>query len=195
MNVTSIGLTVLLLLAGIGSLAGLVLGAWLFLNPDANATLERPAAEALKKLSRPVRIERFVYRNHRWFGGGIVFGSLVTLMALGAYGRRVVTLAGSFHGMKGLESWLWESLLLFVAMGNFFTLVAGVLILIRPSGLKGFEAWANQSVDLNVWRARLRGLLLTFMRARPRFMAGVLTLGGAISLALLLRYWWRAMGG
>lgn len=195
MGISSILLALLLLLAGIGSLAGLVLGAWLFLNPDANATLERPAAEALKTLSRPVRIERFVYRNHRWFGAGIVLGSFATLVAMGAYGRRVALLAGSIQNSGGFQAWLWESLLLFVALGNFFTLLAGVLILIRPSGLKGFETWANQRVDLALWRARWRQLFLNLMRARPRLMAGALALGGAVSLALLLRFWWRTAGG
>ncbi|MBF0261005.1 MAG: hypothetical protein HQL97_04060 [Magnetococcales bacterium] len=195
MGGTSLLLALLLLLAGIGSLAGLVLGGWLFLNPDANTTLERPAADALRKLSRPVRIERFVYRNHRWFGGAIVLGSLATLVAMGAYGRRVALLAGAIQDVNGFQAWLWESLLLFVGLGNFFTLVAGMLILIRPSGLKGFEAWANQPVDLALWRARWRRVFLNLMRARPRLMAGALALGGAISLGLLLRFWWRTTGG
>ncbi|MEO5344887.1 MAG: hypothetical protein H7834_00745 [Magnetococcus sp. YQC-9] len=195
MNLSSFLFALLLLLAAVGSLAGLVLGAWLFLNPDANATLERPAIDALRHLSRPVRVERFVYRRHRWFGGAIVLGSFATLVALGGYGRRVVNLAGIGGGLGTVESWLWESLLWFVALGNFFTLAAGFLILIRPSGLKGFEAWANQPVDLAERWGRLRQGLLFAVRARPRLLAGLLAIGGAVSLSLLLRYWWRTTGG
>ncbi|MBF0213993.1 MAG: hypothetical protein HQM00_10605, partial [Magnetococcales bacterium] len=108
-------LSLLLILAVIGALAGLVLGAWIFLNPGVNALLDRPAAEALRPLSRPGRVERFVYRYHRWFGGGIVLGSFCTLVALGGYARRILTLVemGGGGGARGVEGWLWESLLLF----------------------------------------------------------------------------------
>ncbi|MBF0626768.1 MAG: hypothetical protein HQL91_00965 [Magnetococcales bacterium] len=179
-------LSLLLVLAVIGSLAGLVLGAWIFLNPNANALLDRSAVDALRPLSRPVRVERFVYRHHRWFGGGIVVGSFCTLVALGGYLRRMITLAG-LNGLRGVDAWLWESLLLFVALGNFFTLAAGVLILIRPSGLKGFEAWANRRVDFKLWRQSI----LAAIRRRPRLFALLLAAGGAFSLISLWLKWWR----
>ncbi|MBF0614242.1 MAG: hypothetical protein G8237_10625 [Magnetococcales bacterium] len=182
MNLASWWLSILLIMAVIGSVAGLVLGAWIFLNPDANALLDRPASEALRHLSRPVRIERFVYRHHRWFGGGIVIGSFCTLVALGGYVRRLMALA-ALGGPRTLDAWLWESLLLFVALGNFFTLTAGLLILIRPSGLKGFETWANRPVSLAEWRAALR----TAFRNHPRLFALLLATGGFFSLVLLFR--------
>lgn len=190
MALASWWLSTLLIIAVIGSLAGLVLGAWIFLNPEANTLLERPAADALRHLSRPVRVERFVYRHHRWFGGLIVIGSFSTLVALGGYVRRLLTLA-AFGGVRSVESWLWESLLIFVALGNFFTLTAGILILIRPSGLKGFEAWANRHVSFAQWRATL----LASFRNRPRRFALLLAAGGFLSLVLLTRLLVRGVGG
>ncbi|MBF0341430.1 MAG: hypothetical protein HQL95_10785 [Magnetococcales bacterium] len=190
MSFAALLLSVLLVLAVVGAMAGLVLGAWLFLNPDANEILEWPAAEALRHLSRPVRIERFVYRHHRWFGGGIVLGSFCTLVALGAYARRIYTLSAMGGSFFGVEAWLWESLLVFVGLGNFFTLVAGILILIRPSGLKGFESWANRPVALQQWRSAF----LNAIRARPRLFALLLIIGGACSFVLLVRLFARLKG-
>ncbi|MBF0273399.1 MAG: hypothetical protein HQL98_15225 [Magnetococcales bacterium] len=190
MAVAPLLLSVLLILAVIGSLAGLVLGAWLFLNPDANGVLERPAADALRHLSRPVRVERFVYRHHRWFGGGIVVGSFATLVALGGYARRMIALVELGGASRSVEAWLWESLLVFVALGNFFTLAAGLLILIRPSGLKGFESWANRPVTVEQWRKSL----LNTIRNRPRLFAVLLVAGGGYSLFSLLRLLVRARG-
>ncbi|MBF0296844.1 MAG: hypothetical protein HQL96_16795 [Magnetococcales bacterium] len=182
MTLISLLFSLLLILAALGSLAGLVLGAWLFLHPGANTLLDRPARDALEPLARPVRVERFVYRHHRWFGGVIVAGSMLTLAALGAYGQRLYLLGRAGSGGP-LEHWLWESLLWFVALGNFFTLAAGCLILIRPSGLKGFEAWANRRVDPG-W---VRQALLTGLRNRPRLYGLLLASGGALALWLLAR--------
>ncbi|MBF0181183.1 MAG: hypothetical protein HQM03_14265 [Magnetococcales bacterium] len=182
MALLSLLFSLLLILAGLGSLVGLVLGAWLFLHPGANTFLDRPAREALEPLARPVRVERFVYRHHRWFGGAIVAGSFLTLVALGAYGHRLYLLGKAGHGAT-LEQWLWETLLWFVALGNFFTLAAGFLILIRPSGLKGFEAWANRRVD----PGRMRQALLSGLRNRPRLYGLLLACGGALALFLLAR--------
>ncbi|MBF0126101.1 MAG: hypothetical protein HQM02_02720 [Magnetococcales bacterium] len=174
--------SLLLILALVGSLVGLVLGAWLFLHPGASSVLDRSALETLRAWSRPVRVERFVYRHHRWFGGGIVLGSFFTLVALGGYAHRLVALARVGNRLN-LEAWLWESLLLFVALGNFFTLASGLLILMRPSGLKGFEAWANRPVD----PGKARQWLLAGLRNRPRVFALLLVASGTVSLFLLMK--------
>ncbi len=137
---------------------------------------------------RPMRVERFVYRHHRWFGAGIVVGSFFTLVALGIYAQQITALkAGNNHSIEG---WLWESLILFVVLGNFFTLAAGVLILMRPSGLKGFESWANRSVD----GSEVREALLSGLRRWPRVVALFLAVGGGFSLWILLRLLKRVKG-
>lgn len=181
MTLASLLLSLLLILAVIGSLAGLVLGAWLFLHPGAKELLDRSALEVIRVWYRPWRVERFVYRHHRWFGGGIVIGSFFTLMALGMYAQRIIVLqAGSG---AGVAAWLWESVILFVVLGNFFTLAAGILITLRPSGLKGFESWSNQAVD----GSRVRWVVKESLRRWPRLVAVVLVAGGAFSLFSLVR--------
>lgn len=101
-------------------------------------------ADITTLLDRRFTIERRVYRRHRIFGVFVVVGafaglgliwairarqtSVVTLLnALGPFGLRVVALAGAVLGLM--------------------VLLAGAVLFLRPSALKGVEAHANRWFD------------------------------------------------
>lgn len=90
-------------------------------------------------LGRPWRIERFVYRHHRWFGGFIVVGALAIIALLST--ARFWTMAPVLfltHRVPVVSALLWG---LAIAI-----LLIGVIVLVRPSVLKGFESLANRSI-------------------------------------------------
>lgn len=92
-------------------------------------------------LERPRFVERFIYRHHRLFGSAIVAGALALLVVLGAGQSRLlgtVSLGGSGGGAAMLLVWA-----LAVAV-----LVIGIVVLVRPSALKGVEALANRWIQL-----------------------------------------------
>ncbi len=100
--------------------------------------------ELLKKLDRPWRTERFIYRHHRAFGGGIAVGAVILLAVLARY-----------HGIS-FEPWSWPSsgaaqLMLLVRFTTWsfacLALPIGIIIAIRPSVLRGIEVKANRWVQ------------------------------------------------
>jgi hypothetical protein len=92
-------------------------------------------------LERPQRVERFIYRHHRLFGGIIVAGAMVMLAFL----------VGG-HGLAGTVAWRASSASQMALMAVWalaaFALIIGIFIGIRPSALKGFEAIANRWIQL-----------------------------------------------
>ena len=90
---------------------------------------------------RQQRVERFIYRHHRLFGGIIVAGAMVVLVFL---------VAG--HGLAGTVAWRSSSAGQMALMAVWalaaFALIIGIFIGIRPSALKGFEAIANRWIQL-----------------------------------------------
>ncbi|MEO5333935.1 MAG: hypothetical protein H7839_18125 [Magnetococcus sp. YQC-5] len=186
MTLTLTLLSILLILAVVGTLCGLLLGSWLLLNPDVTVLLNYSTKDVLRDwqiLSRSVRVERFFYRHHRWFGGAIILGSFVTLIEIGTYFKQIELLTMAGLGETIQAWWWWESLIFFVVPGNFFTLTIGVFILLRPSSLKRFESWANHWVDAEGVRQRF----LHGVREWPRLFALLLIGGGVSSLFFLVK--------
>ena len=137
-------ISVVFILAGT---ALIIAGMWVLLAAarPAGTPDTRRARQLILKLvemiKRPRRVERFIYRHHRWFGGAIVAGGLMLLWLFGTYsGRMVETSAWS--------SWLSVRLALMAVWALVvFALLIGVCISIRPSALKKFEAVANHWIE------------------------------------------------
>lgn len=95
-------------------------------------------------LNRIWRIERFVYRHHRLFGGAIVAGALAHLFLLVLQRNHLfgIVLEHSTAGLRLIrliELTEWGAAV--------FALVVGLFVLVRPSLLKGFEAAANRWIE------------------------------------------------
>jgi hypothetical protein len=103
---------------------------------------DTPGVRRMRGLfERTQRIERVIYRHHRLFGGGIVAGASLLLALLGARHAGVFGATAPIGaGIRALVSLAW--VLAAVA------LVIGVVVLVRPSALKGVEALANRWISL-----------------------------------------------
>ncbi|NJD34443.1 MAG: hypothetical protein FIA96_06355 [Betaproteobacteria bacterium] len=120
-------------------------------------------------LERPRRVERFIYRHHRLFGVAIVAGALMLLAVLGA-GKPLlfwVVLPGG-PSVRAAMVVLW---VLAVAV-----LVIGIIVLVRPSALKGVETLANRWIQL------FPATVLT-----PRQIGALLLVGGIACLLVATR--------
>jgi len=97
-----------------------------------------------KVLERQWRVERSIYRHHRLFGGIIAIGALTLLLMLGMHHGQEFA-SGAAHLSRG--AYLVE--LVRVALWVFaaFALLIGIVIAIRPSAIKGFEALANRWIE------------------------------------------------
>jgi len=101
----------------------------------------------LSPLESPWRIERYFYRKHVFVGAVIVIAALYTLLML------LINFEGVGAASKSLGvhedsimTWLVESVVMFVILGSFCTLIIGIIVIVRPSILKGFESWMNRWV-------------------------------------------------
>lgn len=99
------------------------------------------ALNLLEVLERPRRIERIVYRHHRLFGGITIFFVLIFLALFGTWYLRSYEISiwhTSFGAQLAIAA-VWMILI--------FALIIGVYVLVRPSALKGIEAWANRWIE------------------------------------------------
>ena len=119
----------------------------------------------LEVFERPRRVERFIYRHHRLFGGAIAAAALMLLVLIGVYHHRIVE-TSVWYLAPGVQPALIAVYGLIV-----FALIIGIYVGIRPSALKGVEALANRWIEpfpkdvsgvapLNVRRNFIRGMLL-----------------------------------
>lgn len=138
--------------------------------------------EAMQVLEEPIAIERTVYRWHRLIGALILAGALFTLYVLlwRFNGPQVVEALTKLLEL-GVAKWVAESLRIFFVLVNIAALVIAVVMILRPSALKGVEALANRRYSprrgahaLDIPRVGPDSLL----RTRPRLLGVVLALAG-----------------
>jgi len=101
----------------------------------------------LHKLDEQRQFERLFYRHHLIMGILIIAGSLYSLWFIwNLSGRGLVDLLPSFSNPVLLDI-LQAALVYLLLFGNLFALVIGIVVVFRPSLLKGVEAWSNRWVD------------------------------------------------
>jgi hypothetical protein len=129
--------------------------------------------EAFRTLDEPRDVKRLLYRGHRICGLLVVAGALYALTEL-QWGYQEGLLAAV----------MLESLRLFLVVGNFAALAAGVVVFFRPSLLKPFERWADR-----VYRPRMtegadkmRLQADELAKAHPRLLGLFTAAGGAYVL-------------
>jgi hypothetical protein len=139
----------------VGALAGLVVGVWLTAWPmqffQLTSGLNRwtSARRALKIWETPLHWERFFYRHHRAFG----------LMILLATGWTLYYFIRLYSPEQVLRFWrrasgispAWAPLLAgtvwIIRIASVLAMLIGLVVLIRPSLLKHFEAKSNTWVS------------------------------------------------
>jgi hypothetical protein len=182
-----------------GSVLGLVVGVMLLVDSERvmrwNYTLNRwySTRQALRRLEEPIDVKRVIYRWHRLAGLLLFAGALFTLDVL-AFNYQTGALVRVFRGVGNphLLGILFETLRIVLIVGNVAALVAAAILCFRPSLLKGVEALGDR-----VYTAResTRALEIMhygpddFVRARPRLVGTVFTVGSAyvlFALGLLL---------
>lgn len=184
------GLLMLLISFGV---TGLLVGVWILIWAESFLRVNRffsqwySTRKATKALMVPRRTERIVYRHHRPIGLAIIFGSVYVLFVLITEYDRVKVIAKLFDSTYPTMDWLAPGLAIALGVCTLFALVIGGFLLVRPSLLKGFEAWANRWVSAR----RVTKAMDTMhegpdrlLARRPRLVAGLLILG---SLYVLFR--------
>ncbi|MGH8442351.1 MAG: hypothetical protein ACRETF_05555 [Nevskiaceae bacterium] len=140
----------LLLVLVVGLALAVLVGALLLARPNAlfalNARLSRwiDTRSTFGMLDQPRHLERFLYRHHRPLGSMIVAGAVYVLWSWAfAYDRSdVVAILGRRWVSAGLD-WVPAALEVAVVGLHGAILAVGLLVIFRPSLLKGFERAAN----------------------------------------------------
>lgn len=187
--------TFLIFLVG-GCVVGIVAGAFMLINPDSVLRLNRyfskwvSTEKATNVLDQQHKIERTIYRHHRLMGALIVVGGVYTLYILNFAFNQKVTVAILGNGKNNhLIEWILESTVLAFNLGCAAALVVGVILLVRPSLLKGMESGLNHWVGteksiqvLDTMRYRFDHFIASHIR-----VAGVLVIVGSIYVISALR--------
>lgn len=136
---------------------------------------------ALRPLEEQRSISRPLYRMHRLVGTLICAGALYALIVLGTpYGEAAIVKTLSGIGPQRFASWVSESLRIVLLIGNVGALLFGLVFVVRPSALKGLEAWADRRVSGRKATKPLEEVRLSpdhFARTHPRITGAVITLG------------------
>jgi hypothetical protein len=163
-----------------------------------NAVMSRwvDTSASLRKLERPLQIERFFYRHHRIVGALIVLGAAYVLWRWAfAFERDAfLTLIGRRWVTSGLD-WIISALEAIVVLLHVLILAVGSVILLRPSLLKGVEKTANR------WHSgppseRLDAVVATVdegVAIYPRLSGAVLVAASSWCLATLLPMVFQAL--
>jgi hypothetical protein len=186
---------VLYVLLLLGAVLGLFVGAMLLFDSERlmrwNYALNTwySTRKAMRKLEQPLDIKRTVYRWHRILGIALVGGALFTLDVL-IFDFRTNALAQALRdlGNPALLVLVFETVRIALIVGNLAALLAAVLLVFRPSLLKGVEAWGDRHYS---GRESTKPLEIMrygpdeFVRARPR-LVGWLLLFGSIYVLIVL---------
>jgi hypothetical protein len=149
---------------------------------------------ALGRLEAPRDIKRILYRGHRIAGVLVVAGALYALAELW-WRYPGLALGRAFGGLGSPElgPLIFESVRLFLILGNLAALAAGTVVFFRPSLLKPLEGWADR-----VYRPRMtsegadkmRLQADEFAKAHPRLL-GLLAAAGGVYVLLNLSFFYN----
>jgi hypothetical protein len=175
-----------------GAVLGLVIGILLVVdsarmmrwNEKLNTWIA--TGNAIQVLDRPVEVKRTIYRWHRLAGILLFAGAFFTLDAL-IFGFTTTALVRSFRGAGNatLLSLLFETVRIFLIVGNLAGLLAAIVLVFRPSLLKGVEAWADRNYGGRQASEKLDAMRYQpdqFVRTRPRLVGALVVLGSLYAL-------------
>ena len=188
------------LLAGL--VLALVVAGLLLIRPDTLLALNRRLSRwidtrgTLQVLERPLMLERLFYRHHRALGAAIVLGAGYVLWQWAFHFDRaaLTRLLNPRWSANGLD-WIVPAGEVIVVGLHVLVLLAGGVILLRPSLLKGIEKAANRwhgsvsSEQLD----RIVGSLDERVAIYPRLSGLVLLVASLWSLLALLPVFLQAV--
>ena len=151
---------------------------------------------AMRSLEEHHSIARPLYRMHRLVGILICVGALYSLVVLATpYGELALTRTLSSMGPRRLASFASETLRIILLVGNLCALIFGLVFTVRPSALKGLEAWADRRISGRRVSKPLEQVRLStdeFVRAHPRAVGVLVTAG---SLYVMVNLGFALFGG
>lgn len=176
-----------------------ILGLWILITPrmfmQAGQSLSRwvTTDEYFDYLDKPHFQEKYVYKYHRIAGGLIFLGGLYTLIMLivnvGAEGM-ATALPALINGYW--SQWLYGTLYYLLLVLNFLAMITGLVVLARPSLLKGVEKTVNRWIGSGQNLKKLdqtREISMEVLPGNPRLFGLAVTLGGIyimLSMGVLL---------
>lgn len=191
----------LLLFLVVGAAFALVFGLLLILAPGPagrlRAVFDRrySARRAMKPLETPRYEERHFYRHHRAWGLFIVLGAAFYLVVFFfGYDHAVAGRVLGRYFNPAVAGWLADSGVIILTAGNLLALMAGLVVLVRPSALKGVEARANRWISTRRALRPAEGEHDTPDRladAHPRVFGVLIGLGGLFVLGSFGLMWFR----
>lgn len=190
---------VLFVLLFAGAALGLLAGIMLLIDSERlmrwNGSLNRwySTRRGMEVLEKPVDVKRAVYRWHRVLGVVVFAGALYTLDVL-LFSYQTGALVRAFRDLGNLTilGLAFETVRIFLIVGNVAALAAAAVLCFRPSLLKGLEAWGDLEVNGRGSTKALDAMRYQpddFVRARPRLVGTLVTLGSLyvlVTLGLLL---------
>lgn len=184
----------------VGSLAGMIVGALLLLQPQrlqrASQTLNSwiSTRHLDQSLERTFNLDPWFYRYRRTGGTLTLLGAFYVIYFFTVGIDRADTVGGlarHFNLAASLVGGLLDALVLSALTGAVFAAFVGLFLLLRPSLLRDFEQGANQWVSL---RRALKPMEIPragvdeyiYQRARQ---AGILLVLGSLYTLVMLTLW------
>lgn len=186
----------------IGSLAGILVGAGIWLKPEQVMQLNQyfsrwVGSEKIElALDRPRWIERFFYRHHKLVGVGVLLGALGVLYTfLFSYNLRII----SAYVPRDYW-WLSDALVGMLLIGSGLAALIGTLVLVKPSLLRELEKSSNHWVSTERLQTVFNGMHFSAEQSiiRHHQIAGGAILLGSLYILIVLGYflfhgevkWW-----
>ena len=146
---------------------------------------------AMRPLEVQHSISRPLYRMHRLVGSLICAGALYALVVLATpQGGAAMTKSLSGLGPVRFASWISDSLRIVLLTGNAAALLFGLVFVVRPSSLRGLEAWADRNISGRKATKPLEVMHRPadqFARSHPR-LVGALVVVGSLYVLVNLGY-------
>ena len=183
----------ILLLLGVA--LGLLVGILLLIDSQRvlrwNAYLNRwiSTGESLRVLDQPHDLNRIVYRGHRILGLVVLAAALYALdvLVFNIQTRPLVHIFRDLANPATLQLFA-ESVRWFLVAGNVLAILVGMILVLRPSLLKGVEGWTDRQYSPRLSSPNLdepRYQPDEFVRAHLR-LAGIMAAGGSLFALLSL---------
>ena len=183
------------------TLAAAFVGAWALLIPAhfirINTRFSRWVdlrREPERHAPKSIHVERWFYRHHRLAGTALIAGAAYTLYeVLFRIDPASVNRAVSGFTEHPLAQVLVDAAFGYVYIAGVFAVVLGIVIFLRPSMLKGFEAWSNRWVateELGSFLDERNHTPDQWVARHPRLFGSVVIIGGIATSYGIFSFWY-----
>jgi len=197
-TVAALLLQALILALGVLLAIAMVIGILVALRPQLLERFETRSGQrfSMRRATRlfdiPRNVDRWFYRHHRVYGAAVVVLA-VALLSFLAFGQPQVAWYSLFDpGNRVAGEIVIDTARIVLWLLGLFALAVGVVVFLRPSALKAFEAWSNRWLTprralRNVEAAEYHGAE-QWVRRHPRgWGVAVAVLSAVCLLALILQ--------